>query len=213
MVAICMDNVTLGNPDCNTAFPLRETLESTVINYLAIVDGSLENTHPEQRDRQLIFPNMTFTCSATISRLIVGANVSIEGFSSVPEVQIWRRTDTNSDTNYTRVDSIPLSLNPMPGTSGSLNVHQLEISLSFVSGDVLGIFYPHQSNILLPTLAGRGSVVHSRDFGISPPYPDSFQQGNDTPNTTRQWPLLAFSEGKIFCLNCRSQMYTMCLTV
>ena len=118
------------------------------------------------------------------------------GLSTVPEVQVWRQQDGNSNM-YTRIDSVPLSIDVMQDISATLKLYQLTASLSFMSGDVLGIFYPEQSNIVLNTLIGHGSVVHSRDIGTKLTSPESFQlQDISNVNMTKQWPLVAFTDGK-----------------
>ena len=185
-----------GNPECNTGFLTRRTLEDIVINYLAIDDTSVMEISHEATDRQLLFPNMTFTCSSTVSRLIIGANILKGGLSTVPEIQVWREEDGNSNM-FTKIDSVPLSIDVMQDISPTLKLYQLEASLSFMRGDVLGIYYPQESHIVLHTLIGHGSVIHSRNVGPMLTSPDSFQlQDIGDVSTTKHWPLVALNDGK-----------------
>ena len=184
-----------GNPDCNTAFLSKETLERIVNNYLAIVDRSLDNSHLVlQTDQQRLFPGLKFTCNGIVSSVIVGAYIDRGGLSAVPEVQVWRPEALNSDI-YFRVSSASLlavSLQEVPLSPG---VYRLETSLSFERGDVLGIFYPARSNVLIPSLSDYGSPVLSSDAPSPLSSPESFQWSGSTDNTTIQWPLVTFESG------------------
>ena len=145
---------------------------------------------------------MKFTCTGTITRLIVGVQISTGGFSTVPEVQVWRLQAGDSDS-YSRVDSIPLSIDAMEEVPLNPGVYHLETSLSFTAGDVLGIYQPHDSNLQLHSLTGYGSVVHSRDVELLLSSPISFQLDNSTMNMARQWPLVAVDSSKLL-IKCTS---------
>ena len=164
--------------------------------YLAI-DGSgrLEEHSPRlTRNQQLVFPDLRFTCSATVSSLIVGADIPVGGLSAAPKIQVWRLNEGSSDA-YSKVDSVVLSNSFIQSVSVGLAVYRLETTLSVMAGDILGIFYPQQSNLLLPSLADHGSVVLRRDVeGVLPP--DSFLGDSNTVSSRREWPLVAVSMGE-----------------
>ena len=186
----------LGKPECSTTFLSKGVLERVVNNYLAIVGGSLDKSHLElKRDQQRLFPDLKFTCSDTISSVIVGADIVMGGLSAVPEVQVWRREAGNDDT-YSRVSSASLSAVSIQEVPLSPGVYRLETSLSFERGDILGIFYPARSNVLLASLRGYGSLVLSSDALSPQSSPESFQWNGSTENTTIQWPLVTFESGK-----------------
>ena len=178
--------------ECGAHFPSREGLERAVRLYLAIEGGRVERN--SQQMAQLLFPNMTFTCNGTVSSLIIGAEVSTGGLTAVPDIQVWRLNEGTSDT-YSQVDSVSLFGDLIQEISDKLAVYKLDVSLSFSTGDILGIFYPGQSNLQLVSLADHGSVVLSRELGTLEPPPHSVQPDNNTQSTSRQWPLVAFSEG------------------
>ena len=149
-----------------------------------------ENT----RNQQLLFPDLRFTCSATVSSLIVGADIPVGGLSAAPKIQVWRLNERSSDA-YSKVDSVVLSNSFIQSVSVGLAVYRLETTLSVMAGDILGIFYPQPSNLLLPSLADHGSVVLRRDVeGFLPP--DSFLGDSNTVSSRREWPLVAVSMGE-----------------
>ena len=160
--------------------------------YLAIDGGKLNDNSPQlTNNQQLIFPDLNFTCSATISSLIVGADIAMGGLTAVPEIQVWRLNEGTSDV-YTKVDDVPLSIQSV---SEGLAVYRLETTLSVMAGDILGIFYPQQSNSVLPSLTDHGSVVLRRKVdGFQPP--ESFQLDNSVSSSSREWPLIAVGEGE-----------------
>ena len=181
------------NAECTTKFLDGKTLVRIVKNYLAIEDVALDNSGgQEMTDQQLVFPDMKFTCNSTITTLIIGADILREGeLSAVPEIQTWRLEDRSN--TYIRVQSIPLSTDVLQDISIGLNVYQLQTSISFTSGDILGIYYPSESDIILPNLIGHGSVVERIDLENA---------DVNTLNQTRQWPLIAFKEGTYFKCIC-----------
>ena len=190
--------ICTGNPECSGAFLSQATLERVVTNNLAIVGGPPENTGPELvTDQQRLFPDMRFTCNATIRTLIIGADISTLDLSAVPEVQVWRVQTNNSDL-YSRVSSVQLSADMLQEVPLSPGVYTLQTSLSASQGDILGIFYPQRSNVVLHSLANQ-SMFHSRDVVLLLPgqdLPESFQVDNSTLSSSRQWPLVTFDDGK-----------------
>ena len=176
-------------------------------HHLAI-EESLQNAVPDLVQDQLrLFPGMRFTCTATITRLIVGVEISTGGFSKVPEVQVWRLQEGSSDS-YSRVDSTPLSVALMQEVALNPGVYHLETSLSFTRDDILGIYYPHKSNVQLPSLAGHGSTVHSSDVDLALPSPTSFQLNSSILDEAVQWPLVAVNSGELFHSTIRCNTFT-----
>ena len=161
--------------------------------YLAIEGAQLQQNSPAMT--QLLFPNLQFTCSGTINSLTVVATSPSGGFLGVPEIQVWRLNESSSNT-YSQVDSVKLSTDLIQGVSAEPAVHRLDVSLSFSSGDLLGVFYPHQSSIQLLSLVNHGSEFFSKELDILETPPDSLQLENTTHATGRQWPLVALSEGE-----------------
>ena len=166
--------------------------------YLAIDGRTLESSNSNvTRNQQLLFPDLKFMCSGTISSLIVGADIAVGGLSAVPEIQVWRPEEGSSDS-YSKVDSIGLSSSLIHDVSVGLAVYRLETTLSFMAGDILGIFYPQQSNLFLPSLPDHGSEVLRKEIeGLQPP--DSFVLDKGVVSRSRkEWPLVAVSKGGTF---------------
>ena len=180
-----------GNPECSSGFLKKEALEMVVHDHLAVLH-SLTSTNSGEELR--LFPDMRFTCEATITRLTVGMDVTEEGLSAVPEVQIWRPQEGSSDT-YTRVESTRLSLNSMQEVPLQPGVYSLETSKAVKSGDILGVFYPSGRNVQLHSLADYGSTVFSQHVGLSSP--DTFQQHIGLLLNERQWPMVAVDTGEL----------------
>ena len=183
-----------GNAECTSGFLSRQALERVVDNHLAI-SGSLDSTHPEMELR--LFPDIKFTCSETITRLTVAVDISTGGLSAVPEIQIWRPMEGK----YSRVASAQLSVASLQEIPLQPGVYNIETSLPFMEGDILGILYPTRSNVLLFSLADHGSPAHIRPIGLEEPPPLMFPEDSSLLNATKQWPMVAVDSGKTVCHN------------
>ena len=170
--------------------------------YPAIDGGRLEDDSMQldvNRQKQRLFPDLRFTCEATISSLIIGAEIAAGPLSvlSVPDIQVWRLRNGTTDT-YSRVDSVKASSSPIQEISVGLAEYRLDDSLSFMAGDVLGIYHPGSRNFELPYLTGLGSRVLS-EIPVPSPTPDTFQQNTSSASSERQWPLVSVGEGGSLC--------------
>ena len=92
------------------------------------------------RDRQQhIIPHINFTCDGTITKWIVLGVWNSSGMHDwYPDLQVWRRTGTNT---FNKVGNTTLRVE-----TGNRDMTYYEYSLltplSFQTGDVLGIFQP-----------------------------------------------------------------------
>ena len=114
--------------DCTDGFPT-----------LFHIDKVSGNTKLETKEkRQVVIPDINFSCNGTITRWIVGAKW--EGKTNTyTELQIWRRISTTNQ--YMKVNGINITVS---GENAS-GVYELETSLAFQEGDVLGYFQPKHS--------------------------------------------------------------------
>ena len=111
--------------DCTDGFPT-----------LFHIDKVVGNTKLETRDRrQVVIPDINFSCNGTITRWIVGARWR-GNTNAYTELQIWRRTSTTNQ--YMKVNGTSI----MVSGQNTSEVYELETSLAFQEGDVLGYFQP-----------------------------------------------------------------------
>ena len=88
-------------------------------------------------------PSESFSCSGTMTGLLlVGAVRTGGGREQYPEIQIWRNTGGNT---YTRQASQEIRLAEGDFSPDGVLQYNLNTSLSFQSGDVLGVYQPKQS--------------------------------------------------------------------
>ena len=92
------------------------------------------------------------SCNGSVTKWIYGA-VDRSATGELPEIQIWRQTDTDA---YTKQTFSRVSANETePGT----NIHEYypETPLEFQEGDILGYFQPDESNSQIVLYAQRRS--------------------------------------------------------
>ena len=91
-------------------------------------------------DRQVVYPSISFACSGTVVKWIVGAEWRGNS-DAYTELQIWRRS---SGSVYTKVNSTTI----MVGTENDSQLYEypLETPLAFQEGDILGYFQPDKDN-------------------------------------------------------------------
>ena len=84
---------------------------------------------------------MSFACSGSLTGLLLGVDVRPGGGrSQYPEVQIWRRR--GGGNNYDRQGTQPISLAAGNFSPDGVLQYNLNSALSFLSGDVLGVWQP-----------------------------------------------------------------------
>ena len=123
------------------------------INATFIKDKSLLISDSRSRDRrQFLYPELKFSCNGSVTKWIYGA-VDMSGTGELPEIQIWRQTDTDT---YTKQTFSRVSANETePGT----NIHEYypETPLEFQEGDILGYFQPDEDDSQIVLYAQRES--------------------------------------------------------
>ena len=87
-------------------------------------------------NRQAVIPEINFTCSGSVQRLMFGTNLRTDdSYTEYPEFQIWRPVE-EEDNVYQLVDQI--SVEEQQQISGQMYQLQGESLLQFEAGDILG---------------------------------------------------------------------------
>ena len=114
---------------------------------LKIPQGRRANTNLDEEFR--LIPDVSFTCSGTITGLLIGATNRIGGSrDEFPEVQVW--SSNTGGTLYTRRGNAQqISLTPGDFSPDGVYQYNLTTPMPFQSGDVLGVYQPDESDSLV----------------------------------------------------------------
>ena len=127
-IGMCGEYDGVQSPECAEGFPSQFHID--------VLEG---NTDLDLVDsRQVLIPDINFTCNGTITRWIIGARW--EGQSPAhTELQIWRKISTTGNT-YTKITGTTLNFD----TQNSSEVYEyvLNSPLAFKEGDIQGYFQP-----------------------------------------------------------------------
>ncbi len=159
---------------------------------LGRVAGSLKSDRKEQ---QRIIPDITFTCSGTVSEWIVAAEWKGGGMDvNFPEMQVWRETATGSGV-YTKIHGTPLSFSEINTTE----IYRYTIAPIVVQpGDVLGMFEPDKSRLELYYTDKYGPANYYMSTGNNVMVPDGdFDIEDMSVDTQYDLPLLTVTIGKL----------------
>ena len=106
-------------------------------------------SRPRER---LLFPGIQFTCDGLITKWIVGAQTRTSG-TRMPELQIWRNSGGNI---VTKINSSVL----IPNELGNSSVHEYTPvhPLMFQDGDMLGVYQPEDSKLIVYYQDNTGPV-------------------------------------------------------
>ena len=117
-----------------------------------------------------LLPGDSFSCSGIMTGLLLVGSVRTDGGrDKYPEIQIWRNTGGNT---YTRQASQEIRLAEGDFSPDGVLQYNLNTSLSFQSGDVLGVYQPRQ----------RNSVVRVYYDNVSPTT-TTYLMNNDNPTS------------------------------
>ncbi len=162
---------------------------------LGRVAGSLRSN---RKDQQRIIPDITFTCSGTVSEWIVAAEWNGGPMvANFPEMQVWRESATGSGV-YTKIHGTTLSFSG----ENTTEIYRYTITpIDVQPGDVLGMFEPDKSRLELYYTDTYGPVNYYTSTGtnvIVPPVGDfDINAGGMTVNTQSDLPLLTVAIGKL----------------
>ena len=147
------------------------------------------NTELKTADkRQVVIPAINFSCNGTITSWIIGAewrdNDNPEGYI---ELQIWRGSSLDQ---FQKVNGTLVTV----GSENESEVYEIETSMEFQEGDILGYFQPKKDksrlNLYLEN-SGRITTHHDRLMGmpVTPPPAPVFDE------TDTKYPLIAVRTG------------------
>ena len=129
--------------NCTSGFMDLDLLKRRAVK---IPEGDRSNDFLDHEFR--LIPDMNFTCSGTITSLLIGAayrtgRLRIE----YPEVQVWKINPEGS--LYTRQGSEEIRLAAGDFSPDGVLQYTLTTPMTFQSGDVLGVYQPDQSDSLV----------------------------------------------------------------
>ena len=169
--------------DCTDGFPT-----------LFHIDKVVGNTWLDTRDRrQVVIPDINFSCNGTITRWIVGARWR-GNTDAYTELQIWRRTSTTNQ--YMKVNGTSIMVSVENGS----DVYELKTSLAFQEGDVLGYFRPDKDTSKLDLYlenSGRITTYHTQlsNDDLTPPATGELFSIDGADDDDR-YPLIAVRTGR-----------------
>ena len=119
-----------------------------------------------------LVPGMNFTCSGTITSLLLGVDVRTMTTrrNKFPEVQVWRKNQVNG--SYMRQDGQEIRLAAGNFSPDGVLLYNLNPPMQFQSGDVLGVYQPIQ----------KKSVVRLY-YNVNDSAPDTIRIKSDTPSS------------------------------
>ncbi len=141
------------------------------------------NRKDDRKEQQRIIPDISFTCSGTVTRWIVAGNERND--DNLPQIQIWRETFNGSGI-YSKEQAAFL---PMRDESPS-DIYEFNATMDVQPGDILGLFEPDDSWLRLYYTNKYGPVNYymETDNAVTPPTGDFDISGAD--GTTNDMPLI-----------------------
>ncbi len=136
------------------------------------------NRKDDRREQQRIIPDISFTCSGTVTKWSVAGKE--QNKHNLPQVQIWRETFAGSGVQYTKVHGMSL---PERDNDPSL-IYEFTATMDVQPGDILGLFEPKDSWLKLYYTDKYGPVNYymDTDDAVTPPTGDFGISGADTKN-------------------------------
>ncbi len=166
------------------------------VRQLGRVTGDLKSDRAKQ---QRIIPDITFTCSGTVSEWIVAAEWKGGGMDvNFPEMQVWRETATGSGV-YTKIHGTTLSFSEESTTE----IYHYPITpIDVQRGDILGMFEADKSRLELYYTETYGPVNYymSTDKKLIVPPVGDFNIGDTSVETEYDLPLLTVTIGKLLLI-------------
>ena len=154
--------------------------------------AKMDNTKLDTKEkRQVLIPDINFTCDGSITRWILGA--MWKGNSQAhTELQIWRRNSSTENT-YTKVNGT----NIMVGTENDSKVYEyvLGTPLAFQEGDVLGYFQPKKDRSELDLYLEKSRRLTSYYMNVGNDVSESDFTIGDTEMDNTHYPLIAVRTG------------------
>ena len=163
---------------CTSGFMNLDLLRRRAVK---IPEGARSNTNLDDEFR--LIQDVNFTCSGTITGLLIGATYRTGGGrDEFPEVQVW----SSIPGGYTRRGS-PQTIRLNPGDFSPDGVYQYNLTtpMSFQNGDVLGVYQPDESESLV-TLFYNIDASAPTSFRINGNPTSSVSLSSRTPTSGQQ---------------------------
>ena len=175
--------------DCTSGFP-------TLFHIDSVVNG--RPTLSTRAGRQVLVPDINFTCNGSITRWIFGARWQGDD-DAYTELQIWRKI---SDNQYMKVNGTSLIVDAE--IESGVYEYELETPLAFQEGDILGYFQPERRESQLALYVentDRITTYHMLSSQeLAPPIGPGAVFTIDNTNTDTGYPLIAVRTGATLSL-------------
>ena len=177
---------------------LNEEAVRIAAHVYAISDTYNVRTHERQ---QRIIPGIKFTCTGTLTKWIIGAQITQPQATNHLQLQIWGRRRGSSNRYDRTIFSDITALN----VTDDLNVYEYipNPPLQFQANDILGLYQPHRNNtqVVVHYQSGGGPRNYRRSNQNSPSSSTQASGGGDN-----DLPLVAIEvNGKMNIFHCPMQ--------
>ena len=147
-------------------------------------------------NRQIIYPDINFTCNGSItSWSVLARQFSNVNLTLYPDLQLWRYEGGGI---YNKVGSMTL----YGGKVERDNIYEFKMlhPLKFEAGDVLGLFQPVAARSRLRVHfqlgIGPGSFFRRADEAVEPPF-SSLNVYDNENQESNDYPLISVNTGKV----------------
>ena len=140
-------------PECANGFVTLERMRGTLT--------TLNGGRTVRYNSQNLFPNITFTCEANVSKWIIGER-TVNNRVSRPELHLWR-LKPNTIADYQRVYTSGALADDGPTIADRVYEYPMDPPLTVQPGDVLGIYQPTSGS-------SRLRIFYEEDVGAEALY-------------------------------------------
>ena len=172
--------ITTDPPDCGRGFMSVERI------YALLCSTGMRK---DFNDRQIIFPDITFSCSGEVVKWIVAEKWDANKMNP-PELQIWRLSE-GSNNNYRKLNSTII----LPGSKEDDEVYEYTVDppLPFQPGDILGVLQPGGSKLKVRYEKDGDSVYYYSEAEVNN---EVFDISGTSISTETDLPLVTVEIGK-----------------
>ena len=191
-----MKYVTTDPPDCGCGFMSVERVYA-LFGIPELNTGSRKGFDGQQ----LIFPDITFTCSGEVVKWIMGGDWNGDDHDEYPELQIWR---LSGDSTYVKLNSTVISV----ASREKYDVYEYTADppLPFQPGDILGVLQPdnEDSRLQIDYDTAGDSMYYSTS---SRDNSNVFNVAGGDVQTMRDLPLVTVEIGKVITTELNAEHY------
>ena len=140
-------------------------------------------SHTEYTGRQAVFPNLTFSCSGVIHRLLLVGRVG--GGSAAPNLTLWQRGEfvlaPQFNYSFPLVDLREVVRNPETGIA----LFETTVDREHFSGDMFGFSQPNSSSssvvLQYQRMSGETILTNNLPDNLTIPWDQVFNPGSMFP--------------------------------